>query len=65
MAFTQAQITALEQAIATGATRVRYADRDVTYRSLAEMRDLLAEMKEQVNGTTRTRQIRVTSVKGF
>ena len=65
MAYTQAQITALEKAIALGATRVRYGDRDVTYRSLDEMEKLLAKMKAQVNNTTRTRQIRVTSVKGF
>lgn len=65
MAFTQAQITALESAIATGATRVRYADRDVQYRDLDEMEKLLAKMKRQVNGTTRLRLVRVNSVKGF
>jgi hypothetical protein len=65
MAFTQAQITALEKAIASGALRVKYADRDVQYRSLEEMERLLGKMKAEVGGTTRMRQVRVNAVKGF
>jgi hypothetical protein len=65
MAFTQAQITALEKAIATGATRVRYGDRDVQYRDLEEMERLLAKMKLSLAGTTKMRQVRVNAVKGF
>lgn len=46
MAYTQADIIALDKAIASGALRVKHADRDVTYRSLDEMlrtRDLIAQ----------------------
>lgn len=46
MSYTQAQIDALESAIASGALTVRNANGEfVTYRSLAEMRSLLAEMR--------------------
>jgi hypothetical protein len=65
MAWTQTDIVALKKAIATGATRVRYADRDVTYRSLSEMKEILALIEQEVNGSTRIRQIRVNSRKGF
>jgi len=37
MAFTQTQLDALEEAIAGGTTRVKYADKEVEYRSLSEM----------------------------
>lgn len=37
MAWTQAQLDALETAIASGSLRVKFADKDVTYRSLDEM----------------------------
>ena len=37
MAFSQTQLDALEEAIATGSTRVKYADKEVEYRSLSEM----------------------------
>lgn len=66
MAWTQTDVDNLREAIALGATRVRIADRDVTYRSLDEMRSLLREMEAQVAGTKRVRQIRVYSAgKGF
>lgn len=65
MAWTAEQISKLEEAIATGALTVRYADRLVTYRSLDEMQRLLQDMRDEVNGTVRTRRIRVDSVKGF
>lgn len=37
MAWTEADIEALESAIKTGAQRVRYRDREVEYRSIADM----------------------------
>lgn len=43
--WTQSEITALRAAVASGVLSVRYADRTVTYHSLAEMRDLLADME--------------------
>jgi hypothetical protein len=46
MAYTTDHVAALEQAIATGALTVRNANGEfVTYRSLAEMRSVLAEMR--------------------
>lgn len=49
MAFSQSDIDKLKAAIGTGALRVRYADgRDVTFRSLAEMRETLRMMQDDV-----------------
>ncbi len=45
MAFTQQQLDALEAAIAQGTTKVKYQDREVDYRSLSEMMQLLTFMK--------------------
>ncbi|MDZ4678406.1 MAG: hypothetical protein SGI74_12955 [Oligoflexia bacterium] len=44
MSYTSDQLTALELAISQGALRVKYADKEVIYRSLDEMlriRDLM------------------------
>jgi len=49
MAWTQADIDKLKAAMAQGATRVRFADRDVTYRDLAEMRETLRIMQVEVD----------------
>lgn len=48
MAFTQEQVDALEKAIAEGATRVKYADKEVEYRSLSDMIQLLNLMKQEL-----------------
>ncbi len=62
MAYTAGDITALKEAIGSGALRVRYADgREVLYRSLAEMRQILNMMEGEVNGRNAQR----TSVAGF
>lgn len=68
MAWTQIDIDKLKAAIATGATRVRYADRDVEYRDLAEMRETLGMMQTEVDGaagTARAKQIRFKTSKGL
>lgn len=55
MAWIQADIDALKVAIATGAETVHYADgRSVTYRSLDEMRAILAMMQGEVATTAGT-----------
>lgn len=65
MAFTQADVVALERAIALGATKVRFADnREVAYRSLAEMRSLLAEMTGSSLGQQRVRRTVAQFVSG-
>lgn len=65
MAWTQSDIDALKAAIATGARDVSYSDRRVSYRSLDEMRTILRMVTDEVNETTRTRQIRPQMSKGF
>lgn len=65
MAFTEAQKARLEKVIATGAQRVQYADRTVTYRSLAELKEILEDVEGVVDGTVKIRHIRVNSSKGF
>ena len=47
---TQAEIDALEAAMKSGVLRVRFADRDITYRSQAEMAEQLKLMKNQLSG---------------
>lgn len=49
MAWTQADIDALKQAIATGATRVRFKDHETTFRSYDEMRRTLRDMEAEVS----------------
>lgn len=64
----QADIDKLSAAIGTGALRVRFADRDVTYRSLAEMIGAKAMLEQELaaaQGATRTRQLRFNTSKGL
>jgi len=49
MAYTQAQLDALDAAIASGALSVRYADQQVTYRSLQEMQAIRDKMAAALN----------------
>jgi hypothetical protein len=55
VAYSQADIDALKNAIATGAMRVKFGSgadsREVEYRSLAEMRSILADMIDEVSPT--------------
>lgn len=48
MAFTLDDLTTLERAIAAGVQSVRYADRTVTYQTLADMRRARAEMQAEL-----------------
>lgn len=61
MAATSAEILALEKAINAGVTDVSYGDKRATYRSLSEMRQILAQMKSDFVGLPRVRQLRVIS----
>ena len=67
MAWTAADLVAIDAAIASGVLRVSYKDRDVTYRSMEEL--LLA--KAQIQGSiasdagTRVRQFRFVTDKGL
>jgi hypothetical protein len=67
MAWSQADIDALKQAIATGATEVVLPDRTVRFRSLAEMRQTLGLVEAEVAGAGRARvkAIRFQTDKGI
>lgn len=45
MAWTTEQLEAIEEAIASGATRVKYIDREVQYQSLADLLALRDRMR--------------------
>lgn len=68
-AWTPEQLAALREARATGALTVRFADRQVTYRSDAEMKALEAEMVAAIEGAAgakrRTKMVRFTSSTGW
>lgn len=54
MAFTQAQLETLEEAIASGATEVRMGDRKIVYRE--DMGALRKEMQQELGVSTVRRQ---------
>jgi hypothetical protein len=64
MAWTQADIDALKRAIATGARRVEYGSgetrRVLENRSLAELKDILAGMEEEVAGALAPQRTAIT-----
>jgi hypothetical protein len=45
VAFTDAQLAALEQALARGESRVRFEDKMVEYRSVEELKMAIREVK--------------------
>jgi hypothetical protein len=53
MAYTQDDIDALKAAIASGAKKVKFSDRETEYRDLSEMRQILNEMQASIRGTRR------------
>ncbi|GGE26657.1 hypothetical protein SAMN05421774_11246 [Gemmobacter megaterium] len=50
MSYTQTDVARLRSAIAKGASQVKVGEEQITFRSLAEMRSLLAEMEASVAG---------------
>ena len=73
MAYTEAQLQALETALAKGERRVSFGDKTVEYRSVDELmaairevrRGLLQQAAETGLLPGASRQIRVTTSKGF
>ena len=73
MAYTQANLDALEAALAKGEKRVTFGDKTVEYRSIDELMKAIEAVKcdlfEQAAATGlwpgAPRQIRVTTGKGF
>jgi len=67
VSYTQTQIEALQQALATGEHRVSFGDKTVEYRTVAELRAAIRTVEAEIargSGTPK-RQIRVTTAKGF
>lgn len=60
MALSQADVDALESAIASGELRVSYDGRDVTFRSVAEIKEALAYVKGAIAEASATPPARVT-----
>ena len=65
-----AQIVALREAIASGAMRIKYRgasgeEKDVTYRSLADMRDVLADLERQSGARPRVRSSYASHSRGY
>lgn len=55
MAWTQDQLDAIEEAIASGTLEVQYADKKVTYRSLTDLlrtRELIKNSLSQTSGNS-------------
>ena len=68
MAYTEAQLQALESALAKGERRVTFADKTVEYRSVDELRAAIRAVEAELArgaGTPAKRQIRVTTSKGL
>ncbi|SEQ48882.1 hypothetical protein SAMN05216548_10524 [Faunimonas pinastri] len=60
--WTQADLAAIDAAIATGASRVRFADnREVFYRSLAEMRSVRRDIAAALGGTVTAPRVTLAS----
>lgn len=51
--WTEEDRRAIKKAIASGSKKVQYKDRQVEYRSLAELRGILREIEEELAGGKR------------
>jgi hypothetical protein len=68
MPYTEQQLQALRDALANGVRRVKFGDREIEYRTVDELKQVIAAAEADVaknNGAPVTRQIRVSTEKGF
>ena len=68
MPYTAEQLQALRDALANGVRRVRFGDREIEYRTVEELKAAIATAETELaktSGTPTTRQIRVSTEKGF
>lgn len=66
--YTLEQAQALRQALASGEHRVSYDGKTIEYRTVSDLKLALAQVEAALAldaGITKTRQIRVTTSKGF
>jgi hypothetical protein len=66
--YTELQLQALRDALANGARRVRFADREIEYRSIDELKAAIAAAEAELakdTSTPVTRHIRISTTKGF
>lgn len=54
MSYTSEQLTAISNAIAEGARKVKYADKEVEYFSLDQMRSIRDEMQAELGVAKKT-----------
>ena len=65
MAYTQAQLTALESAIAQGASSCEFEGKKVQFRNLEDMEAIRQAMRVSLGLTKRTKRIRMKFYKGL
>ncbi|MGY3278137.1 phage head-tail joining protein [Bradyrhizobium sp. S3.7.6] len=65
MAFSQAQLDAIEEAIAAGSTSVSYEGKSVTYRSLDEMLRIRSIIRSALGLTTQRPTVLVEHSRGY
>jgi len=68
MPYTAEQIAAMKNALASGVLRVRFADREVEYRSFKEMQAIIDAAETELaaeSGAPQSRQIHVSTSKGI
>ena len=67
MTYTEEQVRALREALTSGVLTVSYDGKSVTYRSVEEIKQALAEIENARarEAGRQVRQIRITSNKGF
>jgi hypothetical protein len=66
--YTEQQLQALRDALASGVRKVRFADREMEFRDVAELKQAIATAEADLAksaGTPFVRQIRVSTGKGF
>lgn len=68
MPYTEQQLQALRDALANGARRVRFGDREIEYRTVDELQAAIRAAEVELareNGAPIIRQIRISTNKGF
>ncbi len=68
MPYTEQQLQALRDALASGVRKVRFADREMEFRDVTELKQAIATAEAELAksaGTPIVRQIRVSTGKGF